>query len=396
MRIALSTLGTLGDVLPLSRLAQALVQQGHDVTLHAWPMYRQQLAVPGARFVAAAAEVTDERLAATTAQALRATHPAQQVALLAQLFYVDSAAAYYARVRDVLAEADLAVINVLDHLAQAAATALGVPWVGWRSRPAPSGPRGLAEDAVLSECDAILSAHLARITQQPLRPVQIFRERSPTLDLVAASPALLGQDAAPVLEDARAALTGHWLPSPEQASLPAVLQDFFASATRPIVFVTFGRMPDVAGRKSAVLQAGQQAGVRLVLQVLGAAPSRTSDALVLPDALSYPSVFALVDGVLHHGGMGTTHEVCRAGRPSFAVPHMGDQYYWAHRLTACGLGPSLLPHTQLSVDSLAQRLHALVHDPGYRARAQATATRLKHEDGVATALQRLQPLLGSR
>ena len=82
-------------------------------------------------------------------------------------------------------------------------------------------------------------------------------------------------------------------------------------APRPIVFVTFGRMPDVSGRTRTVLQAGKAAGVSLVVQALGAPSSRTDEALVIPAALSYPSVFASVDAVLHHGGMGTTHEVCR-------------------------------------------------------------------------------------
>jgi len=391
----LSTLGTVGDVLPLARLAPALVARGHDLTLHSWPMYQALLEVPGARFVAAASAVTEERLQLTTAQALRAAHPAQQVAQLAQLFYVESAAAYYARICQLLAGADLAILNVLDHVAQAAAEVLCIPWVGWRSRPPPLGPRAVAEDAILAECDTILSEHLAQVTGQPGRRFRIFREPSPLLDLVAVSPRLLEDEATPHGGNARTAITGHWLPADRREELPPALMEFLAVARRPIVFVTFGRMPDVSGRTRAVLQAGQAAGVSLVVQALDAPSSRTAESLVIPAALSYPSVFACVDAVLHHGGMGTTHEVCRAALPSFAIPHMGDQYYWAQRLTACGLGPALLPHTQLAPHPLAQRLQTLVQQPTYRARAQALAPALREEDGVTVALRRLDPLLSA-
>ena len=391
----MSTLGTVGDVLPLARLAPALVARGHDLTLHSWPMYQALLEVPGARFVAAASAVTEERLQLTMAQALRAAHPAQQVAQLAQLFYVESAAAYYARICQLLAGADLAILNVLDHVAQAAAEVLCIPWVGWRSRPPPLGPRAVAEDAILAECDTILSEHLAQVTGQPGRRFRIFREPSPLLDLVAVSPRLLEDEATPHGGNARTAITGHWLPADRREELPPALMEFLAVARRPIVFVTFGRMPDVSGRTRAVLQAGQAAGVSLVVQALDAPSSRTAESLVIPAALSYPSVFACVDAVLHHGGMGTTHEVCRAALPSFAIPHMGDQYYWAQRLTACGLGPALLPHTQLAPHPLAQRLQTLVQQPTYRARAQALAPALREEDGVTVALRRLDPLLSA-
>lgn len=360
-------------------------------------MYRSLLGSADATFVPSAADVTSDRLEATTAAALLATTPMEQVARFAQLFYFADGAAYFSRVCQALQGADLAVINVLDHLAQAAAVQLAVPWIGWRSRPVPVGPRAAAEDSLLADCDAKLSDHIAQISGQPGYRVQTFRQRSPLLDLVAVSPSLVdplpaATQSTPHAPGSREVHTGHWLPPVHEKPLPSAVSEFLAAAAPPIVFITFGTMPDPRGRADIVLHACRQAGVRALLQGVGGPAERSADHLCFAERVSYPTLLRRVQGVLHHGGAGTTHEVCRAGLPAFCLPHMGDQYYWAQRLTESGVGPPLLPHFQLAVPALAARLRWLVDNAAYQERTQQIQTQLAAEDGVAGAVQLIEEL----
>ncbi len=392
LRITLSTLGTLGDVLPFAQLARALAAAGHQVTVHAWEQYRAPLATPTVRFVPAAGDVSAPALAAALAEGLAAETPEEQAERFARLFYVEPGAAYYRRIHDTLAATELAVFNVLDHLGQAAATARGIPWVAWHSRPPLGGTRSDGDDALLGRLDRRLSAFVSRLSGQPPQALRIFRQRSPLLDLVAASPHLTAADELPT-DGGRVVLTGHWLGKEVLTPLPESIAEFIRHGRRPILLATFGTLPDLDERTAKVRAACRAAGVRLILQDLQHPPEEDRDCLIVAERLPYAPLLAQVDGVLHHGGAGTTHEICRAGRPSFCVPHMGDQYYWAQRLSERGLGPAYLPHTELAIAPLCERIVRLLYEPRYRQRA-APLRAMAEEDGVATAVEllgRLRP-----
>ena len=76
------------------------------------------------------------------------------------------------------------------------------------------------------------------------------------------------------------------------------------------------------------------------------------------------SVFSRVAAVVHHGGAGTTTAAARAGVPQVVLPHILDQYYWAHRVQQLGLGPRGLPVELVTADILADRIDAAVNDAG--------------------------------
>jgi vancomycin aglycone glucosyltransferase len=41
---------------------------------------------------------------------------------------------------------------------------------------------------------------------------------------------------------------------------------------------------------------------------------------------------------VHHGGSGTTTVTSMSGTPQVVVPHRYDQFYWAQRVEALGIG----------------------------------------------------------
>ena len=390
-RFVLSTLGTGGDIIPFARLARELLRRGHSVTVHSWALYAEWF--PGAaRFVAAGGGPGAEELDETFAWALRAPAANEQARRFGRLFYglgdgTERARAHHHTAREAFAGHDLAVINALDHVAQATAELQGLRWVGYTSRPPPDP---IIADGAREEIDAAVTALVAAVTGNRRR-VRVFREQSPLLTLVPCSPGLVTGLPPPLV-----AITGAWLEPPVPRPLAPAIESFLDEA--PALLATFGTMPDVTGRTAALIAAAEKSGWRALIQVLPPAvvpaPVPPGIAIVrerIPFAVLLPRVAAVV----HHGSVGTLHEVLAAGRPSFVIPHMGDQSYWAAALHRHGLGPAPVPCTALDPALIAARLIEL-RDVACAFRAREFGARMAAEDGVAFAAGRLETLAAAR
>jgi UDP:flavonoid glycosyltransferase YjiC (YdhE family) len=155
-------------------------------------------------------------------------------------------------------------------------------------------------------------------------------------------------------------------------SLPVDLQDYLAAGPAP-VYVGFGSMTadDARGTAAIVVGACRRAGVRLVLS-RGWCDLAAEDAFTI-GPVSHPALFQRVAAVVHHGGAGTTAVAARAGVPQIIVPHMTDQFYWAHQVWQRGLSPPPIWRRDLNAVRLGE---ALVRAPEHAAEARAMAARL--------------------
>lgn len=381
--MALSSFGTAGDIIPFARLSRALTTRGHAVTIHSWAHYRSWFPADAA-FVPAGGGVDANEVEACLDRALRAPDFIEQVRRFGRLFYglgagEARARAYYGRARETFAGHDLAVINSLDHVGQAAAEDSGLRWVGYTSRPPPA--EAIA-DPYYAPVDREVEDLLAAVTGKRRR-VRVFRQASPLLNFEACSPQLVASRQA----------TGAWLDPPSPAAeLPPEVEEHLAGG--PTLLATFGTLPDVNGRTVALVAASAASGWRAIVQVLSpddALPSVPAGILVVRDRLPFAALLPRVAAVIHHGSVGTVHEVLRAARPSLVLPCMGDQSFWAMTLAERGLGPPPIPGVNLDPKTLAAHFAAL-RDPEYGRRAAALAPRLAAEDGVATAVTRLEGL----
>lgn len=79
-----------------------------------------------------------------------------------------------------------------------------------------------------------------------------------------------------------------------------------------------------------------------------------ADCIAVGD-VSHDVLFPLVAAVIHHGGAGTTAAAARAGVPQVITPMFGDQFYWASRIVALGVGATT-PHTTMTEESLTGAL----------------------------------------
>jgi UDP:flavonoid glycosyltransferase YjiC (YdhE family) len=103
-----------------------------------------------------------------------------------------------------------------------------------------------------------------------------------------------------------------------------------------------------------------------------------------PHALLFPRAAATV----HHGGIGTVGEALCAGRPMLVMPFAHDQPDNAARVERLGVA-RVLPRRELSADTLAGELDALLDDEEYRRRAEEVGQIVGGEDGVSVACEAL-------
>ena len=384
MRLFLSTFGTEGDVLPFAHLAELLIARGHAVTAHSWSQYTD--AFPsGVRFVCAGDDVAAVDLDRALAQGLALSSPWDQVHHFAQTFYGlgasdQRAAAYFSRCAEALSGHDLAVCNVLDHLGHAAAERAQIPWTVLTSRPPPP-PQA---DAFLQRTDRALSALVERVTGRS-QQVRTFRARSPLLNLVKVSPALLSE----YTPEPGLRVTGSWKQPGGEGALSAEVSAFVDAG--PTLFIGFGTLPDIRGRTQALVKAALNSGWRVLAQVPAASPDIAPDErlLVVRARVPHGSLFPRLAAVVHHGGCGTTHAILRAGLPSVAMPHMADQFFWAQAIANQGAGPAPLSPVNDGPGQLERSLAAL-RSPGFASRAKALGAVLRAERGAVIAADALE------
>jgi len=176
--------------------------------------------------------------------------------------------------------------------------------------------------------------------------------------------------------------TGAWVLG-DAAPLPRELEAFL-DAGPPPVYAGFGSMPVREGVARAVVDAARAVSRRLILsrgwadlQLMEGA----SDCIAVGD-VSHQALFPRVAVAVHHGGAGTTAAAARAGVPQVVAPMFSDQFYWASRVRALGLGASAQP---LSTEALAAALREAL-DPAVAARARSFTSELRADGARVAAL----------
>ncbi|MBP7589514.1 MAG: glycosyltransferase, partial [Thermoanaerobaculia bacterium] len=99
--------------------------------------------------------------------------------------------------------------------------------------------------------------------------------------------------------------------------------------------------------------------------------------------------------VVHQGGVGTSAEALRSGRPMLVVPHCHDQPDNAHRLERLGVARAI-PAERYTVRRATRTIAALLADSAAAERARILGAQIAAETGVATACDALEGLLGDR
>ncbi len=412
-RFVLATHGSLGDLHPFIALGRALRDEGCAVTLASHPDYRPKIEASGLNFVPFGASreayVRDLRLnPAEIIRRLSSDHGFMIKRLIAP--YLEGS---ITDITPAVRDADLVLGSSFSYGAHIAALLCKKPFTTVALQPTvmmssydpprvkkapfiftPNTELGVAYNRLVMRTGEKFMA----ATQRQVRAVYKQHGLTPRIGLggivsrhqtIALYSKLLGDE------------QPDFPPNTEIVGFP-----FYDSETggtprlppRLEAFLELGRAPLVFSLGTAVVYGGEMfyrraidvakaLGERCVILAGPESPLLREDfgpdvcvVAYAPHSLLFPRCKAIT----HHGGIGSTAQALRAGRPQLVTPVFGDQFDNARRLNKIGAGLTL-NYDRWDLSGAMACLKRLITDPAVAVQATACALMVAKEDGARAA-----------
>lgn len=408
MKIAMVTIGTQGDVLPLLAVGVRLKEAGHEVSFGTQQLFAADVREAGLEFRPLPGD-SRELLASETGRAWRTARSmaaANKATLQVGLQMQTELSA------GIVAAAEGAELLITNYIAEVhgylLATAMGIPFMSLHYFPGVPTAEFLPAMVGTFSLGGWLNRRLPRWATR-MRTVLDAGVRDFQRELGLA-PASLGSIRLALTDDPRVFIpngfspaivpqpadwrpgvevVGFWWPPEPTGWQPDAAVVDFLEAGPPPVFVGLGSMAAGDGeRLSALFSAAlRQAGVRGIIQSGWADLASSDDDILCVGAVSHDWLFPRTAAVVCHAGSGTTGKALRAGVPFVPVPMLGDQPFWAARTVRIGVSPGAAPFTKLSVGLVADLIGRATGEPGYRQRAQQVAAQVRADDGAGRVVE---------
>jgi UDP:flavonoid glycosyltransferase YjiC (YdhE family) len=414
-RVVLATHGTLGDLHPYLAIALELQKRGHRPVIATSEFYRRTVEAKGIAFRAIRPDVSfdDRALHERLTEPKRGFERVIRELMLPHLqeTYEDLLAAV-----DADGGADLLVSQILIFAAPLVAERTGIRWISTELQP--GAFLSVYDPPVLSAIPALAKLRrlgpafhgalfgLAKVTArrwgEPVRRLRrtlglspgnnpLFERHSPRLVLALFSRVMGSpqRDWPP-----NTLMTGFPFYDESDSVLPPELERFLNEGEPPIVFTLGSSAIWTAGSfftESA--NAARKLGKRAVL-LLGKDPRNQITEPMSPQILTasyapYARLFHRASAIVHQGGIGTTGQALRAGKPMLVMPFGGDQYDNGARIERLGVGRSIMRQTYTAA-RVAAALRELLDDHTIGDRAADIGRQVRAEDGVRTACDAIE------
>ncbi len=422
-RIVFSTWGSLGDLHPFLALAVELTRRGHRAVVASLPSWREAVEKAGVGFYPAGPDIPENEDEAR--ELVRRVLDARDGPsyLFEKVLGPATRETYDALLAAVQGDggADLLVTHQIPLTGPLVAETTGIRWVSALVQPMgflsaydpPTPPQAEWLRAVLAVHPSVARAlfGVARLgTHRWIRSTQRFRaelglpsrgnpifegQHSPRLSL-----ALFSKVMAEKQQDfpAQTLITGFpfYDAAAERPVAPELLA--FLDAGDPPVVVTLG--------SSAVWIAGDfyEASIAAITRVgrrglllAGDDSERLTGRGLPPGVAAFPYaphslVMPRAAVNVHQGGVGTTGQALRAGRPALVVPFGQDQPDNARRSVRAGMARTI-SRRAYTPDRVARELSALIDDPRYATRAADVGALVRAEHGTRTACDAIEQVL---
>ncbi|MDR1099332.1 MAG: glycosyltransferase [Treponema sp.] len=173
----------------------------------------------------------------------------------------------------------------------------------------------------------------------------------------------------------------------DRAALREVLA-FINKDQRPTLFFTLGSCTVKARDKFSrrLFDVVCRHNMKLVVGCgwwdTGAHLGKRENLYLLDTAVPHFLIFPSCDGIIHHGGAGTSHSAARSGRPQIIAPLFLDQFYWGYRVRQLGIGPGTVNINRTSRRRLEEMVLDLVTNETYKENAAALGEQIRNEQGL--------------
>jgi MGT family glycosyltransferase len=412
-RILIATFGSYGDLHPYLAIGRELRNRGHSVTLATSMIYREKVEAEGLAFHAVRPEIDpdDRRFFEALFDRRRGSeHVIRWVAGVVRETFADTLPA----ARD----ADLIVTHLITFAAVAVAEHLKKPWVSTVLAPASFisayDPPLIPSALWVTKLRVFGPAFMKRIwdvgrrkSRAWVKPVLELRRElgldtresplfeganSPTRILALFSRAL----AEPAIDwPEQTIVTGFCFHEHAQSEWAGrePLEAFLAAGERPVVF-TLGSSAVSVARDFYIESGAAIASLKArAIFLTGPMPQHLPDPLP-PNILCleyapHAAIMPHASVIVHQGGVGTTAEAMRSGRPMLVVPFSHDQFDNAARVKRAGIGETL-PRERYRASRVAALLSKLLMNPSYAAAGTKIAERIRSEHGARLAADEIE------
>jgi UDP:flavonoid glycosyltransferase YjiC (YdhE family) len=420
LRIVLSNIGTLGDINPLIALALELKRRGHVPIMALPAVYGPRIKPLGLEFHSIRPDIdpTNNLLIEMIYDVKKGTETGLRQFLFPVLrqTYDDLLDAATKPER-----ADLLLLGELNYAGPLVAEVTGIPWASYVLAPLsffsafdppvlPMYPKLARADKTVPGMGRVIRRLARFVSRKWPEPIYELRrelglppganplfdnKHSPNLVLALFS-RVLGTEQKDWPENTL--ITGFCFYDADagNAALPANLDRFISEGEPPVVF-TLG--------SAAVLAAGQfyehsaravmELGARAVL-LIGSDPrnrpqTKLPDTICVAEYAPYSALFSRAALVVHQGGVGTTAQCLRAGKPMLIMPYSHDQPDNARRMQRLKVA-KVIQKKSYTTARVAKKLKSMLGNAGQSEQAKFVAQQLAREDGVRTACNALEEL----
>jgi UDP:flavonoid glycosyltransferase YjiC (YdhE family) len=420
LRIVLSNIGTLGDSNPLIAIALELKRRGHTPVMALPAVYESRIRPLGLEFHAVRPDIDPNNT--ILVEMIYDIKNGTERGLRDFLF--PSLRQTYDDLLDAAtkpARADLLLLGELNYAGPIVAEVTGIPWASYVLAPLsffsafdppvlPPYPRLARADRFVPGFGRVIKRVARFVSRKWPEPIYQLRselglprganplfdaKHSPSLVLALFSRVLgVEQKDWP----ANTLITGfcYYDADAGNQALPPNLEKFISAGEPPVVFTLGSAAVLAAGNFYEVsARAAIKLGIRAVL-LIGSDPrnqlkTKMPESICVAEYAPYSGLFNSASMVVHQGGVGTTAQCLRAGKPMLIMPFSHDQPDNARRMLRLKVG-RIIARSNYTPFRIARRIQKMLAMPLLAKRAESVGRQLAKEDGVRTACDALEEL----
>jgi rhamnosyltransferase subunit B len=419
-KVVITTFGSFGDLHPYMAVGIGLKQRGHRVVMVTSEYFRSKIEGEGLELHVMPPEFPGEEEALELGR--RVMDPRRGLEYLMKELMMPALRGQYAALEEAASDADLILSHSITYAAPLFAEKRGLRWLSGALQPMmlssafePPVPPVNSWLAVLYRLGPGFSRFMVRKMQALYRPLVAPVEQLRTeLGLPpGANPLFDGQFSpygtlalfsralgAPQPDwPARTVQTGFPFYDRRSAGegMPEGLLRFLDSGAAPVVVTLGTSAVMVAGDFYAeTLEALRRLGRRGVLLIGRQEWNRLPDPL--PEGIAafeyapHSELMPRAAAIVHQGGVGTTGQALRAGRPQLVVGFGHDQVDNGTRVARTGAG-RVLERRHYTAARAASELRRLLEEPSYAEAAVRAAETVRSERGVEAACNAVESVL---